>query len=217
MEKRPEFTSIKSFAEFSKHYWYREELQKICKSLGIDASGMKADLNRNIEEFFKGNKILPKAHVGTGKVSHKNVRARHNNDIPLSLKTGIIECGFTFGKRFREFFSQQTGIEKFKFNADMVASVKKAKEDGDQSFTLGDLLDIFYGRKTYAKYDKVSLQWNKFVHDFCADEATSRIQNKLKVASILWKEVRTSTREKVYKTELLSEFQDKLKGECNGI
>jgi len=70
MEKRPEFTSIKSFAEFSKHYWYREELQKICKSLGIDASGMKADLNRNIEEFFKGNKILPKAHVGTGKVSH---------------------------------------------------------------------------------------------------------------------------------------------------
>ena len=90
----------------------------------------------------------------------------------------------------------------------MVASVKKAKEDGDLSFTLGDLLDIFYGRKTYAKYDKVSLQWNKFLQDFCADEATSSFQDKLKVASILWKEVRASTREKVYERELLSEFAD---------
>ncbi|MBB5227239.1 hypothetical protein DYE50_02920 [Treponema ruminis] len=203
MEKRPDFILIKSFEEFSKYYWYREELQKICKSLGIDSSGMKADLNHNIEEFFKGRKILPKEKTGAGKA-----RTRHKIDSPLSLKTGIIECDFTFSQRFREFFSQQTGIEKFKFNADMVASVKKAKEEDDLSFTLGDLLDIFYGRKTYAKYDKVSLQWNKFLHDFCADQATSSFHNKLKLASILWKKVRTSTREKVYKRELLSEFQD---------
>ena len=45
---RPDFRKLKSFEEFSKYYWYREELQKICKSLNIDASGMKAELNHNI-------------------------------------------------------------------------------------------------------------------------------------------------------------------------
>ncbi|MBS7265975.1 MAG: hypothetical protein KIG83_05820, partial [Treponema sp.] len=57
MNNRPPFTEIKSFEEFSKYYWYREELQKICRSLGIDASGIKAELNHNIKEYFKGNII----------------------------------------------------------------------------------------------------------------------------------------------------------------
>ena len=61
MEDRPPFSEIKSFLEFSKYYWYREELQQICKQLGIDSSGMKAELNRNIEEYFKGNLIRPKS------------------------------------------------------------------------------------------------------------------------------------------------------------
>ena len=59
MEKRPPFDEIKSFEEFSKYYWYREELQKICREHGIDAGGMKAQLNHNIEEYFKGNVIRP--------------------------------------------------------------------------------------------------------------------------------------------------------------
>lgn len=52
MENRPDFSEIQTFEEFSKYYWYREELQKICKQLGIDASGMKVELNHNIEEYF---------------------------------------------------------------------------------------------------------------------------------------------------------------------
>ena len=90
----------------------------------------------------------------------------------------------------------------------MVATARKVKETNDTAFTLGDLLEIFYGNRTYAKYDKVSLQWNKFVQDFCTDPATSHFKNKLKTASILWKEVRNSTREKIYTTELLKEFSD---------
>ena len=93
----------------------------------------------------------------------------------------------------------------------MVATVRKVRESGDTSFTLGDLLDIFYGRKSYAQYDKISLQWNKFVKDFCADPATTDFPNKLKVASRLWKQVRESTREKVYTHELLDEFKEILK------
>ena len=203
MEKRPQFNEIKSFEEFSKYYWYREELQAICKHLGIDSGGVKLELNRNIEEYFKGNLIRRKQRRLPTSKSKKT-------DVPLTLGTSLIECNFCFSQRFREFFSAQTGIKNFKFNADMVATAKKVKEDGDKSFTLGDMLEIFYGRKTYAKYDKSCLQWNKFVKDFCSDPESERFSDKLKTASILWREVRNSTREKVYCHSLLEEFSDKI-------
>ena len=195
MEKRPSFDEIKNFEEFSKHYWYREELQKICRSLGIDANGMKVELNHNIKEYFKGNIIRKKAK--------KSSPAKISDKVPLTLETSLVECNFCFNQRFRDFFSEQTGIKNFKFNVDMVATARKVKETKDASFTLGDLLDIFYGRKTYATYDKSCLQWNKFVQDFCADPATQHFPNKLQTAARLWKIVRDSTREKVYKHELL--------------
>ncbi len=205
MEKRPQFNEIKSFEEFSKYYWYREELKAICKNLGIDSSGMKLELNHNIEEYFKGNLIQKKKRrsesVGAGKTGA---------DTPLTLETSLIDCKFCFSQRFREFFSEQTGIKNFKFNADMVATAKKVKEDCDKTFTLGDMLEVAYGRKTYAKYDKSCLQWNKFVKDFCADSATARFPNKLKVAAHLWKKVRESTGKKIYKHELLEKFKEEL-------
>jgi len=33
----------------------------------------------------------------------------------------------------------------------MVASANAVKENGDESFTLGDLLDIYYAKKIYVK------------------------------------------------------------------
>ncbi|MEE3314390.1 MAG: SAP domain-containing protein [Treponema sp.] len=205
MEERPSFEAIKSFDEFSKYYWYREELIEICRKLGIDSSGLKAELNHNIEEYFKGNLIPPKARESKSRKTTRNIPPED-----LTPETSLLECGFTFGPKFRDFFSAQTGIKNFKFNVDMVASVKKVRETNDLNFTLGDLLDIFYGKASYVKYDKVSLQWNKFVQDFCADEATSNFPNKLKTAAALWKEVRNSSREKIYKRELLTEFADKI-------
>ena len=205
MEKRPQFCQIKSFEEFSKYYWYREELQAICKQLGIDSSGMKLELNHNIEEYFKGNLIQKKKRrpesAGAGKTGA---------DTPLTLETSLIDCKFCFSQHFREFFSEQTGIKNFKFNADMVATSRKVKEEGDKTFTLGDMIEVFYGRKNYAKYDKSCLQWNKFVKDFCSDPESARFSDKLKTASILWKKVRESTREKVYSHSLLEEFADKI-------
>lgn len=223
MNARPQFNDIASFEEFSKYYWYREELQKICKGLGLDSSGMKAELNRVIEEYFKGNKIVPKPRktaerpksaVGKPGASSK---PKNRAAAPLSLSTGLIACGFTFGPRFRDFFRAQTGVQNFKFNVDMVATAKKVKQDGDTSFTLGDLLDVYYGKKTYARYDKVSLQWNKFVQDFCSDPASAAFPNKLKTAAALWKIVRDSTRPKIYKHELLEEFSDIIQGGAYGV
>ena len=193
--QRPDFDDIKDFEEFSKYYWYREELIKICKAHGLKADGGKIELNKVIEAYFNGEMILPE--------KKKNKKAVVTE---LTLDTGLIECGFTFGNRFRDFFSMQTGVEKFKFNVDMVATAKKVKETGDEAFTLGDLLDIYLGKQTYATYDKSALQWNKFVKDFCADEATLRFENRLKAAAKLWKIVRESDRKKEYSHELLEEF-----------
>ncbi|MCR4939281.1 MAG: SAP domain-containing protein [Treponemataceae bacterium] len=202
MERRPRFDEIKSFQEFSRYYWYRDELQKICRRLGLDALGMKAELNHVIEEYFKGNRVKEKRRRQP--LPAKAVEG------PLTLQSGLLECGFCFSQRFRAFFSTQTGIRNFKFNVDMVATVRKVKENGDTSFALGDLLEVFYGERTYAKYDKSSLQWNQFVKDFCADPATASFPDKLKAAAALWKEVRQSTRKKVYRHELLEEFKASL-------
>lgn len=200
--ERPDFDCIKDYEEFSRYYWYRDELIRICKRYGLKSSGTKIELNKIIESYFSGNKILPD--------KTNKVKVRKNEIIELTLNTGLIECGFTFGNRFREFFSEQTGEANFKFNVDMVATVKEVKSRGDETFTLGDLIEVYYGRKVYARYDKSALQWNQFVKDFCEDEETKIYTNRLKTAAALWAIVRDSDREKVYSRELLDEFRDKI-------
>lgn len=199
--ERPVFNKIKDYDEFCKYYWYREELIQICKDIGLKADGSKIELNRVIKEYFSGNKILPEK---------KKIKHTKTTVTELTLDTGLIECGFTFGNRFREFFAEQTGVKSFKFNVDMVASAKAVKENGDESFTLGDLLDIYYGKRTYVKYDKSALQWNKFVKDFCADEATKIYDERLKAASSLWKIVRVSDMKKEYSHELFEKYKDRI-------
>lgn len=190
--QRPDFDNIKTFEEFSKYYWYRDELIKICKAHGLMVAGSKIELNKVIEKYFCGEIVLPVKKPAVKRSCKKTVNE-------LTLSTGIIECGFTFGPKFRAFFETQTGLKPFKFNVDMVATVKAVKETNDEAFTLGDLLDIYYGKKTYAKYDKSALQWNKFLKDFCADEQNADCKDKLKAAAELWKIVRESDMPKVYR------------------
>lgn len=199
--ERPDFDSIKSFEEFSRYYWYRDELVKICRAHGLKCVGSKIELNDVVRSYFAGEKIMPEK---------KPARKKGCATEKLFPELGIIECGFTFGNRFREFFSEQTGEPHFKFNVDMVATVKAVKENGDETFTLGDLLDVYYGKKVYAKYDRSALQWNRFVKDFCADDATKVFGERLKTAASLWKIVRESDMEKVYSRELLEKYRDSI-------
>ena len=197
--ERPEFDNIKDYDEFSKYYWYRDELIKICRDHGLKAPSGKIELNKVIEAYFSGERILP---------DRRRIKKKKPDVTELTLDTRLIECGFTFGNRFRDFFSEQTGEDHFKFNVDMVATVKRVKERGDDSFTLGDLLDVYYGKKTYAIYDRSALQWNRFVKDFCADDATKVYGERLKAAAALWKIVRDSDMDKVYSRELLERYKD---------
>lgn len=159
MESRPEFDKITSFDEFTKYYWYREELSQICKSLGLEYRGTKQELNYIIEQYFKGNLIK--------KSSIKNEKKQVEN---ITLDTPLLECGFSFNAKFREYFAVLTGISPFKFTADMATVWRKVKRENDLSFTIQDMLKVYYGKSDYAKYDNSVCQWNQFLKDFCADE-----------------------------------------------
>ena len=199
IESRPEFDKITSFDEFSKYYWYREELSQICKSLGLEYRGIKQELNYIIEQYFKGNLIK--------KSSIKNEKKKVET---ITLDMPLLECGFSFNTQFREYFSILTDVSPFKFTADMATAWRKVKREKDRSFTIQDMLAVYYGQSHYAKYDNSVCQWNRFVKDFCADEKSKCYINKLKVASILWKEVRDSTTIKKYTTELLKQYAYKI-------
>ena len=70
------------------------------------------------------------------------------------------------------------------------------------------MLDIYIGCSSYAHYDHSSCQWNQFLKDFCADSRNAVFTNKLKVASILWKQVRDSFNPKVYNYNLVLRYWD---------
>ncbi len=49
---KPVFEEIKDFEEFSKYFWYREELALICSRLNLDTKGSKEELEEEIKEYF---------------------------------------------------------------------------------------------------------------------------------------------------------------------
>ena len=199
-ENRVDFSNIKSFEEFNRYYWYREELSQICKSLGLEYRVTKQELNHIIEQYFNGNKI----EKFIRKVNKKQAEA-------ITLNASLLECGFSFNQKFREYFSVVTGVEPFKFNADMATVWRKVKAENDFNFTIQDMLKVYYGESDYAKYDHSVCQWNQFLKDFSSDEFSDFYFNKLKVAAILWKEVRDSTNEKIYSRQLLDDYRYKIK------
>ena len=196
---RPDFKDIKSFEEFNRYYWYREELSQICKSLGLEYRCTKQELNLIIEQFFKGNRV------------EKSVRKVNKNQTEsINLNTPLLECRFSFNQKFRDYFSAVTGVNPFKFNADMATAWRKVKAENDLRFTIQDMLKVYYGESDYAKYDNSACQWNQFLKKFCLDEFSNNYSDKLKAAATLWKEVRDSKNEKVYSRELLKKYEDKI-------
>ncbi|SEF85337.1 Protein of unknown function [Butyrivibrio sp. Su6] len=184
-----------------------------CKSKIMSKKAEISKQGKNWYICIEGCIITVNASSYTIITAHKEKRRIKSTKITvkeLTLSTGLIECGFTFGNRFRVFYAEQTGVRPFKFNVDMVASAKAVKENGDESFTLGDLLDIYYGKKIYVKYDKSALHWNKFVKDFCADDATKIFDERLKAAASLWSIVRDSDMKKEYSHELFEKYKDSI-------
>jgi hypothetical protein len=58
--KRPEFDSIKTYAEFKKYKWTWNDLVSICKEHGLKYQATEEKLLKVIEAYFNGVKIPPK-------------------------------------------------------------------------------------------------------------------------------------------------------------
>lgn len=158
-------------------------------------------MNYNIEEYFKGNLI-----------SKKKKHVIKNSCKEITMDSPLLDCGFSFNARFRQFFSKQTGIENFKFTADMATAWRKVKHEQNHDFTIGDMLAIYYHKSDYAKYDNSSCQWNTFLKDFCQDKRNEHFKNKMKTAAILWQIVKESSLPKIYTYDLVLKYKDKLDG-----
>ena len=57
--KRPGFDSIKTYEEFNKFKWTRNELVCICKEHGLKYRGTEEKLHKVIKAYFNGVKIPP--------------------------------------------------------------------------------------------------------------------------------------------------------------
>ena len=115
VENRPNFININSFEEFSKYYWYREELSQICKSIGLEYRGTKQELIYSIEQYFKGNLI---------KKSSKQTKYAQVDVV--TLDTPLLECGFSFNAKFTDSFSTLTTISPAETEKnDYFCSIKK--------------------------------------------------------------------------------------------
>lgn len=197
---RPLFDNLKTYDEFASYYWYRDELQGICKERGLEHIGNKQDLNHIIEEYFKGNQIKPQKKVSIKK-----------KDIELTLDTKLLESSFAMRNEYREFFGQQVGVHNFKFTANMAAAIKKVRQTKDKDFTVRDLIDVYFGTSDYAVFDNSACQWNQFVKEFCNDIENQTIKQKHKVAAIIWKQLRLTTEPKVYTKELIQTYWESIK------
>lgn len=198
--QRPSFDDMKSYDEFNQYYWYREELKQICKEHGIAYTGTKAELNSHLKAYFNGEIVKP--------LKRKSVK---KSNVLLTLDSKVLASGFVMNGRFRDYFAKITGNVNFKFTADMATALRKIRQEQDTDFTIGKLLDVYYGKSDYAKYDNSSCQWNQFLKDFCADRNNNLYYNKLKAASILWKIVREQPGQKIYTASLSKEHGSLLK------
>jgi hypothetical protein len=177
--------------EFESMYFYKTELQTICRNLNLNTSGTKFDLNQRIIKYLNHD---PQTNGPS---------SQHNGiTTDLKLSTKIIN-GVKLNQQLRNFMANYYGKETFKFSKEMAVTFRETKANNDSSITIQTLIDINDGKVSVnTDKDDASYQWNQFVKDFCADPATKPIQNKLKSAAILWKLVKTKA-DKRYSHNLL--------------
>jgi len=197
--------------QFKEEYFYKTDLIKMCREFGLPTYGTKAELNSYIVSYLDG--ISPSQIKPIRKVNSQPTLKLDE----INLKTKVIGSGFAFNNDARKFFANYFGVEKFSFKKEMAIIKRKAEIDNDTSMNIADLIQKYVELKNstneYKKINKEeqTYQWNQFVKDFCASDSSNDFNNKLKVASIIWKHVRASDKPKKYSDILLVEYDDEIK------
>ncbi|CUB38333.1 SAP domain-containing protein [Bacillus cereus] len=202
---RPAFDKRMSIQEFTQHYWYKEELKKICLECNISSHGTKAELERKIKEFLSGKTVVDSRQQNAN--MRKSVESNE-----ITLETKLIPEGFKFNQKARDFFANYYNVPKFTFTKDMAAALREAERKGDFDMSVKDLIKIYEEGKKRKKNTRIdspeerTYQWNNFVREFNKDSRTKGMKNKMNIASFLWKVVKTNPGPKEYRKELIDEF-----------
>ena len=220
------FSTGMSVEEFNNHYWYKKELQKICRDYNISSKGTKADLKLRIERVLLGDFTHTNNYANISDIqldisdNYMDLNIDENSEDYAKLKVTVIN-GFKFSSKWREFCGRVLKEKNFKFTKEMAAIVRKIKSENDEKFTIYDLLKVYkLGKKCnsvkkhafdFMQPEEQTYQWNNFVRDFNQDSRSKSFKNKMKVAAILWKKVRDNHGIKKYRSSLIDEYIEEIK------
>ena len=207
---RPKFPRDLSLKQFSAYYWYKDELAAICRQVGLEAAGTKAELQNRIIDFLRSGKIPKRSRRGHFSQIRKTAAA----NTALSLSTRLIPEGFKFNRTAREFFAKYFNVKKFSFTKEMAAALREAEKRGDLERTVADLVAVYEKTKkpktkaARKSAEEKTYQWNGFVRAFNRDARTRGLANRMQVATLLWRQVRERAGIKTYSPQLLDEFAE---------
>lgn len=194
--------------DLEEKYYYKDDLIILCKEMNIPHFGTKLELHERLLSFIK---------TGTVELSnHKTnvLKKESKSHSIITLENKFIEDGLKFNQNLRNFFAKQTGKNKITFTKHMAHAVREAKRN-NTDITVKDLLEIFEAPRKFL--DRIpedkTYQWNNFIKDFTQSIESLKYKNKLKVASILWNQIKNSSSVKEYNpvqvyqhSELLMEY-----------
>lgn len=197
--------------DFFKHYHYKTELAAICRQHRLPASGTKAVLNQRLQALVAGQRL----DTPTSKVKRLAKPVKE-----LSVTTPLANSGFSFNAEARKFFAAYFHVSKFAFTKPMAVLKRQAEAQPQLALTVADLIDVYQAtRNSKARQqflaenaEEKTYEWNRFVHDFFADPATWQFRPRLKVAAILWQQVKQSTAPKQYVHSLLQAYHEDIAG-----
>ncbi|MCH4170833.1 MAG: SAP domain-containing protein [Lactobacillus sp.] len=195
-------------ATFKATYYYKQDLVAMCRQWGLPTNGTKAQLNQYVSQFLSG---IPVDRIKPAKRLSK-VPALTVGDI--TLNTRIVDSGFRFNTAARQFFANYFEVPHFSFTKAMAALRRQAVAEHNLEVTVKDLIMTYKKGQTQAadlqpqvEPEEATYQWNNFVRAFFKDPATRQYCERLKVAAILWQQVKHSPQAKLYMPQLLKDYQ----------
>lgn len=206
MVQRPEFSPDLSAEDFLSYYWYKTELEAICRDYQLPSYGTKAELTAYIEQFLQGKSANQIKRVRRAK-SGSGLKADQ-----ISPKTKLLDSGFKLNKEARQFFANYYGLEKFTFKKVMAIKLREVERLEDKEATVADLMAVLENPQLVSQEtpEEKSYQWNRFVKDFRQDPMSQAYKDPMKTAAFLWQQVKNSRRDKNYTNQLLTDYETEL-------
>lgn len=201
MSNRPQFDAKMTSEVFVSFYWYKTELEQICREYKLPSYGTKAELTDYIVKFLDG---VPSSNIKSVRKIRRDT-SKKLQSMDIGLNTKLLNSGFSLNKEARKFFEDYYNVPKFSFRKSMAIKMRDVEKNGDTKATVADLIHVIENEEkdiTHSKEEQ-TYQWNNFVRDFMNDELSKKYKDPMKVAAILWKLVRNSNQEKKYSHDLM--------------